>query len=214
MGSKLYSRDLQLKVARANRLIQAERERQITIETLGEIIGESYKGDKVKWGKTALEFAEKEIKKIFGPEAEKFTLKGATEAQIRKTEAAVERVLDSVMLTKKGRAEQERRNTANFYRKDVSEVTQADMDFLKKLDDTGLLDKLKELGYKYAHIIEALNTAIVHKKEGRALTTDEKIDIVRQIVSHAEENEEKHKENGVFDYYGILGEFINENISY
>lgn len=206
MGSKLYSRELQLKVARANRLIELERQRQIT----GEILGDAVQMKQKEWGATALHFAQKEIRSIFGPGAEKFTLKGATEAQIRKTEAAVERVLDSKMLTKKGRAEQARSNTAAFFRKDPGEVTHDDMELLSKLDSSGLLDKMKELGFQYSHILESLDMVMVKQKENRALTVDEKIEIIQQMVSHADKIETEHKENGVIDYYGALGEFVDE----
>lgn len=206
MGSKSYSRELQLKVARANRLIELERQRQIT----GEILGDAVQMKQKEWGATALHFAQKEIRSIFGPGADKFTLKGATEAQIRKTEAAVERVLDSKMLTKKGRAEQARSNTAAFFRKDPSEVTSEDMELLAKLDSSGLLDKMKELGMLYSHMLEALELIKVEKKEERSLTVDEKIDILQHIVSHADAIEKTHSKNGVIDYYGALGEYVDE----
>lgn len=206
MASKSYSRDLLLKVARANRLIELEKQRQIT----GEILGDAVQMKQKEWGATALHFAQKEIKAIFGEDADKFKLKGATEAQIRKVEAAVERVLDSKMLTKSGRKEMIKTNTAAFFRKDPSEVTSSDMELLSKLDSTGLLDKLKELGYQYSHLLEALDMAKVEKREERSLTVDEKIDIIRQIVNNAGSVEEKHKrEDGEIDYYGALGEYLN-----
>ena len=101
-------------------------------------------------------------------------------------------------------------NTAAFFRKDPTEVTSSDMELLSKLDSTGLLDKLKELGYQYSHLLEALDMAKVEKREERSLTVDEKIDIIRQIVNNAGSVEEKHKrEDGEIDYYGALGEYLN-----
>ena len=84
------------------------------------------------------------------------------------------------------------------------------MELLSKLDSSGLLDKMKELGMLYSHMLEALELIKVEKKEERSLSVDEKIDILQHIVNHADAIEKTHSKNGVIDYYGALGEYVDE----
>lgn len=206
MASRLYSRELAQKVSRANRIISRERERQATAETLQEI-GAEVKLQRLGWGKTALKFAEKEIEKIFGKGAEAFTLKDATPEQIAKIEEAVERVLESPMLTEKGRREFARENTARFFRKDPEDVTRREMNLLAALDNSGLLDKMKDLGMQYDILFDALQQGSDFANR-TDISLQDKVNFLDALVNNKNGFQEQFTVNGAIDYYGALGEYF------
>lgn len=139
--SKRYSLALQLAVAQANRKIKAARQRQS-------------RDDASNAERVALGYAEKEIQRIFGKNAEKFTLKGATDQQIRQVEDAVERVNQSRNLTMTGRKAVQREALEGFFQKDYEDIDRHEkmiFDFLTEKDEGGrLIDKAKEQGLFYA----------------------------------------------------------------
>lgn len=136
MGSKLYSADLVQLVARANRAMSAERTRQ-----LGENATEE--------GRIALQFAEKELGRIYGFNAgvEKLSLSGVTdEDQIAKIREAAERITGSKLLTAKGRREVEQQRMESFFGVDRGKITSRERKIWNTLTEKGgLFDKLHEM---------------------------------------------------------------------
>ena len=136
MGSKLYSADLMQLVARANRAMSAERTRQ-----LGENATEE--------GRIALQFAEKELGRIYGFNAgvERLSLSGVTdEEQIAKIREAAERITGSKLLTAKGRREVEQQRIESFFGVDRGKITSRERKIWNTLTEKGgLFDKLHEM---------------------------------------------------------------------
>ena len=136
MGSNLYSADLMQLVAQANRLVSAERTRQ-----LGEKATEE--------GRIALQFAEKELGRIYGFNSgvEKLSLSGVTdETQIGKIREAAERITGSKLLTVKGRREVEQQRMASFFGVERGKITAKERKIWNALTEKGgIFDKLHEM---------------------------------------------------------------------
>lgn len=144
----IWSRDLQLKVARANRILNEAYRRQ----RFGKV--------KAAEEKTALKFTEKELRGIYGKGAKKFRLSGINSKKvISQIERALENVLGKSALTIKGRKEVERRRKEGFFRgTDLSRKERDKIwDYLMN-SDSPLLKKAEELGYKYDEVVDAFNT--------------------------------------------------------
>ena len=199
--------ELQKKIRKANRRIEKERQRQIAAEVIAEASGEPVKLKMGEWGKVALNFAQKEIEKIYGKGAERFSLEGISEDMIADLEAAVDRVLRSPMLTEEGRMEQAKANTANFFHKDPSEVTRREMNLLSRLDETGLLDKMKELNMNYSAVFDSLEMGsdFANRKD---ISLTDKVNFLDALVNNTNGFQEQFTVNGVIDYYGALGEYF------
>ena len=138
MASKLYSQDLMQLVAQANRAMEAERRRQAGG---GEAATEE--------GRIALQFAQKELGRIYGYNAgvQKLSLSGVTdEAEILKIQEAAERITGSKMLTAKGRREVEQKRMETFFGVDRGKITQRERKIWRELTSSGgLFDKMHEM---------------------------------------------------------------------
>lgn len=203
--------ELVKKIRQANRRMERERQRQIAAEVIAEASGEPVKIKMGEWGKTALNFAEKEVERIAGKGARSFPTTGElSEDMIADLEAAVDRVLRSPMLTEEGRMEQAKANTANFFHKDPSEVTRREMNLLSRLDETGLLDKMKELNMNYSAVFDSLEMGsdFANRKD---ISLTEKIDFLDALVNNTNGFQEQFTVNGVIDYYGALGEYFGSD---
>lgn len=136
MGSKLYSNDLMQLVAQANRAMAAERTRQNSDKATEE-------------GRIALQFAEKELGRIYGFNSgvEKLSLSGVTdETEIEKIREAAERITGSKMLTVKGRREVEQQRMETFFGVDRGKITSRERKIWSTLTEKGgLFDKLHEM---------------------------------------------------------------------
>ena len=199
--------ELQKKIRKANRRIEKERQRQIAAEVIAEYSGEPVKLKMGEWGKVALNFAQKEIEKIYGKGAERFSLEGISEDMVSDLELALDRVLRSPMLTEQGRLEQAKANTANFFHKDPSEVTRREMNLLSRLDETGLLDKMKELNMNYSAVFDSLEMGsdFANRKD---ISLTDKVNFLDALVNNTNGFQEQFTVNGVIDYYGALGEYF------
>lgn len=199
--------ELQKKIRKANRRIEKERQRQIAAEVIAEASGEPVKLKMGEWGKVALNFAQKEIEKIYGKGAERFSLEGISEDMVSDLELALDRVLRSPMLTEQGRLEQAKSNTANFFHKDPSEVTRREMNLLSRLDETGLLDKMKELNMNYSAVFDSLEIGsdFANRKD---ISLTDKVNFLDALVNNTNGFQEQFTVNGVIDYYGALGEYF------
>ena len=199
--------ELQKKIRKANRRIEKERQRQIAAEVIAEASGEPVKLKMGEWGKVALNFAQKEIEKIYGKGAERFSLEGISEDMVSDLELALDRVLRSPMLTEQGRLEQVKANTANFFHKDPSEVTRREMNLLSRLDETGLLDKMKELNMNYSAVFDSLEMGsdFANRKD---ISLTDKVNFLDALVNNTNGFQEQFTVNGVIDYYGALGEYF------
>lgn len=151
-----YSRDLTLKAARANRLINAARKR------LKEDIA---KGTYDRRTKRAVDFAKKEIESIYGKGAEGFKLKGMTDHQIQQIESAIDRVLAAKALTKKGLQEVKQKQLEGFYGKPYKEITKEEREIFDYLLESGTLEKVKEIDYRYEALAPAIMDADGMPKE-------------------------------------------------
>lgn len=199
---------LQAKINEANKRIQKERERQIAAEVISEESGEPINLKRGEWGKKALTFAEKELARLYGKGADAFTMEGIeTEEQKESLNAALDRVLASKMLTEKGRREQAKIATANFFGKDPSEVTRKEMNLLARLDQTGLLDKMKELNMQYSILFDALELGSNFANRSDIELKD-KIAFLDAFVNNKNGFQEQFTVNGVIDFYGALGEYF------
>lgn len=199
--------ELQKKIRKANRRIEKERQRQIAAEVIAEASGEPVKLKMGEWGKVALNFAQKEIENIYGKGAERFSLEGISEDMVSDLELALDRVLRSPMLTEQGRLEQAKANTANFFHKDPSEVTRREMNLLSRLDETGLLDKMKELNMNYSAVFDSLEIGsdFANRKD---ISLTDKVNFLDALVNNTNGFQEQFTVNGVIDYYGALGEYF------
>ena len=143
----LWSRKLQLDVARANRILNEAFRRQRFAKV------------KSSEEKTALSFSQKELEKIYGRGAKKFRLSGIkSQKTIERIQRAVENVLGRSALTIKGRKEVENRRKEGFFRGSGMDKKTKDKiwDYLIN-SDSPLLKKAEELGYKYDEIIDAFH---------------------------------------------------------
>ena len=218
MDSKARSKLIR-QIITANKRIERERSRQISYEIWKEANGG--KGStrtpaafsQMEWGKTALDFAQKELDRIYGKgNADKFTTKGMTDEQLQQIAEAVDRVNSSKMLTAAGRKEQARNNTAQFFMKAPEDVTQREMNLLKKLDDEGILDKMKELNWDYNHLFEALemDSTFVNRED---IPLERKVKFLDKLVNNKEGLRDRFTTNGRLDYYGPLGAYVNEELA-
>ena len=199
--------ELQKKIRKANRRIEKERQRQIAAEVIAEASGEPVKLKMGEWGKVALNFAQKEIEKIYGKGAERFSMEGISEDMVSDLELALDRVLRSPTLSEQGRLEQAKANTANFFHKDTSEVTRREMNLLSRLDETGLLDKMKELNMNYSAVFDSLEMGsdFANRKD---ISLTDKVNFLDALVNNTNGFQEQFTVNGVIDYYGALGEYF------
>lgn len=136
MGSKLYSADLMQLVAQANRAMSAERTRQQSDKATEE-------------GRIALQFAAKELGRIYGFNSgvEKLSLSGVTdEAKIEQIREAAERITGSKLLTVKGRREVEQQRMESFFGVERGKITSRERKIWQTLTEKGgLFDKLHEM---------------------------------------------------------------------
>ncbi len=201
---------LQAMINEANKRIEKERERQIAAEVISEQSGEPIKLKRGEWGRRALNFAEKEITRIYGEDADLFTLEGIDLEDTQKKQDlidALNRVISSKMLTESGRREQAKIATANFFKKDPRDVTRREMNLLARLDDTGLLDKMKELNMQYSILFDALDLSSDFANRSD-ISLAKKIRFLEKLVNNKDGFQDKVTKNGVIDYYGALGEYF------
>ena len=147
MPSQLYSSDEQRLVALANRLVNAERTRQ---EQGGEAATE--------WGAVALEFAEKEIKRIYGFNSgvQKLSLSGEDDPEkVRAIIEAAGRITESKMLTVKGRREAISKAAQSFF--DTDKPNAADTKLFKDLAESGFFDQLREFHVESDAVQDTIN---------------------------------------------------------
>lgn len=136
MLNRHYSSDLMQLVAQANRVMNAERQRQL--------------GDKAtEEGKIALQFADRELARIYGynSDVQKLSLSGVTdEAELIRIQEAAERIVGSKLLTAKGRREVEQQRMETFFGVPRGEITSKERKVWRALTEKGgLFDKLHEL---------------------------------------------------------------------
>lgn len=216
--NKVDLQALIIKIMTANRRIQRERSRQIAYEIWKDTPSDKENErtpaafSQIDWGKTALQFVQKELDRIYGKgKADKFTTKGLSDEQLLQLAEAVDRVNNSKMLTASGRKEQARENTARFFMKEADDVTQREMNLLKKLEDTGILDKMKELNYNYNALFDSLIFSLdfVNRSD---ITLETKVDFLDKLVNNKNGFMEQFMVNGRLDYYGALGEYFGGDI--
>ena len=158
----LWSRQLQLEVARANRILKAAEQRIKSGKASPEM-------------KLAVRMTKKEIRKLYGKQIGKFKLSGIkSEGKIKDIERVIDRVLHRKTLTIKGQEVEERRKSAFFQNSGITdEETQSKIWGYLMYGDNNLLTKAKELGYKYEEVIDAFNTLSAEgldvKKSGELL---------------------------------------------
>lgn len=208
-----------IKIMTANKRIQRERSRQIAYEIWKDTPSEKENErtpaafSQIEWGKTALEFVQKELDRIYGKgNADKFTTKGMTDEQLQQIAEAVDRVNNSKMLTAAGRKEQARNNTAQFFMKSPEDVTQREMNILKQLDDKGVLDKMKELNWDYNHLFEALEM-VSHFVNREDISLSKKVKFLDALINNKDGLRDRFTTNGRLDYYGPLGAYVNEELA-
>lgn len=138
MANEFYSADLQRLVARANRVMNAERARQ---DKGGEVATEE--------GRIALQFAQKELDRIYGfnQKAQRLSLSGVTDPEeILKIQEAAERITASKLLTASGRREVEQKRMVTFFGVDRGKITTRERKIWRELTASGgLFDKLHEM---------------------------------------------------------------------
>lgn len=188
MGNRLYSADLMQLVAQANRAMAAERTRQL--------------GDKAtEEGRIALQFAEKELGRIYGFNSgvEKLSLSGVTdEAKIEKIREAAERITGSKLLTAKGRREVEQQRMETFFGVNRGNITSRERKIWKALTEKGgIFDQLHEMTGMESpskNVQKAIEAMQRNGKSG--------LEIVTTLELWARENKGKKKteQQSIYDY--------------
>lgn len=139
-----WSQDLQLKVMRANKIINAARKRVAEGGDYGTALMEQ-----------ALEFAEKQIEFIHGKGATGFSLSGLSESQLDILTVAVEDVLSRKTLTKKGMIDVERKSMVGFFGKPFNRITNKEKRMFRILVKNGTLDKVKEISFIHTSMLNS-----------------------------------------------------------
>ena len=188
MANRLYSADLMQLVAQANRAMAAERTRQL--------------GDKAtEEGRIALQFAEKELGRIYGFNSgvEKLTLSGVTdETEIEKIREAAERITGSKLLTAKGRREVEQQRMETFFGVNRGKITSRERKIWKELTEKGgIFDQLHEMTGMESpskNVQKAIEAMLRNGKSGIEISTTLK------QWAYANKGKKKAERQSIYDY--------------
>lgn len=177
---KAYSQAEQLLVARANRILKSAMQRAA---------GASAFGDEME---NAVEFALKKVHSVMGEDTDKLGLSGLSEDKVREVIEAAEYITESKRLTIKGLQEQAKNQMEGFYHRDLSEISQKEQEFFMKTRDSGLFQKMIEIGLNYEQVRG------IAEEFGSELSTKELWTAIDDYVNNKDNSRESEGE--LYDY--------------